>query len=71
MNRKFTPRSNLTIIVLFSYFWVYISHQKRDHPILESSHTIEAFPSKDISLKTSIVGEAQELLGVRFYMEES
>ena len=50
---------------------MHISLQKRDHLILESSHTIEAFPSKNISLQTSIVGEAQELLGAGFSMDES
>ena len=68
---KFTPRPNLTLLGLFRYFWVYISHQKRDHPILKSTHTIEAFPSKNISLQTTIVGEAQELIGDGFSMDES
>ena len=49
---------------------MYISHQKRDHPILQSSQTIEAFPSTNIFLQTSIVGEAQ-LIGEGFYMYES
>ena len=61
----------MTLIGLFNYFWVYLSHQKRDHPILESSHTIETLPFKNISLQTSIVGEAQELLGAGFSMDES
>ena len=45
VNGKFTPLPNLTIIGLFSYFWVHICHQKCDHPILESSHKIETFTS--------------------------
>ena len=71
VNVKFTPRPNLTLLGLFRYFWVYISHQKRDHPILESSHTIEAFPSKNISLQTSIVGEDQEHIQDGFCMDKS
>ena len=70
MNGKFTPRRNLIIIGLFNEFFVYLSYQKRDHPILESSHTIETFPYKNISLQTSIVGEAQQLLGAGFSMDE-
>lgn len=50
---------------------MHISHKKRDHPILGSSHTIEVFPSKNISLQTTIIGETQELLGDRFSMDES
>ena len=50
---------------------MYISHQKRDQPILESSHNIETFPSKNISLETTIVGEAQEQIKVGFSMDES
>ena len=49
---------------------MHISHKKRDHPILGSSHTIEVFPSKNISLQTSIVGEAQEVLGTVFSMDK-
>ena len=60
VNGNFIPHSNLTLIVLFFYVLVYISHKKRDHPILESFHKIETFPSKNISLQTCIVGEAQE-----------
>ena len=71
MNEEFTPRPNLTQIGLFICFWVYISHQKRDHLILEFSHTIEAFPFKNISFKTSIIGEAQEVIGIGFSMVES
>ena len=70
VNGKFTPHPNLTLIGLFNYFWVYLSHQKRDHPILESSHTIETLPFKNISLQTSIVGEAQEQIQVGFSMYE-
>ena len=47
VNDKFTQRPNLTIIVFYKYFWVYISHQKRDQPVLESSDKIETFPSKN------------------------
>ena len=50
---------------------MYISHQKCDHPILESSHKNEAFPSKNISLQTSIVSKAQEHIQARFSMDES
>ena len=71
VNGKFTPRPKITLIGLFRYFWVYIRHQKHNYPILESSHKNESFPSKNISLQTSIVGEAQELLGARFSMDES
>ena len=71
LNEKFTPRDKMTIIGLFRYFWVYITHQKPYHPILNLPHTIEAFPSKIISLQTTIVGEAQELLVSGFSMGES
>ena len=50
---------------------MHISLQKRDHLILESSHTIEAFPFKNNSLQTSIVGDAEEMHGDGFYMYES
>ena len=70
VNGKLNPRPNLTIISLFRYFLVYINHQKRYHHILESSTQLKPFP-RQISLQTSIVGEAQELLESGFYMDES
>ena len=66
MNCKFTPCPNLTLICLFRIFWVYINHQKRDHPILESSHMIEAFPLKNISIQTSIFVKLKNCLGLGF-----
>ena len=51
--------------------WVYIIHQKRYHPILESSQKIETFPLKMFSLETTIVGEAEEQIQARFSMDES
>ena len=50
---------------------MYINHPKRDHPILESSHKIETFPSKNVLSKTTIVGEAKEQIHAGFPMDET
>ena len=44
---------------------------KPDHHILESSHKIETFLSKILSLETTIVDEAQEYIQAGFSMDES
>ena len=71
MNGIFTPLPKINLIDLFIYLWVYISNQKRDHPILKSTHTIDAFPSKNIFLETIIVVESQEMIGSWISMYES
>ena len=50
---------------------MYIIHQKRDHPIIEFSHKIETFPSKNTLSWTTIVGEAQEQIQPGYSMDES
>ena len=50
VNSILTPRPKLNLIDLFSYFFVYISDQKRDQPIHNQIHTIN-FPLKTNSSK--------------------
>ena len=38
VNVKFTPRPKLTLIYLFTYFWLYVSNLQRDQPIPNPIH---------------------------------
>ena len=71
VKQKFTLRNNLTLIGLFSDFWVYLIDQKHEQPIPNTFYTNWTFHPKIFSLENSIVGEAHEQLGDRIYMDLS
>lgn len=71
LNGKFTPRPNLTIMGLFIYNCLYISHKKCITPFYNPLTRLKPFFPKILSLETTIVGEAQEQIKDGFYMYES
>ena len=46
--------------------WVYISHQKRDQPIIKLTHMFLSLSLPKYSLETTIVDEAQKKIQTGF-----